>query len=187
MDDCVKVLIELAHLFLDIVLATATVCLAFYTYRLVTATQRLFIETKAAAGKQLGVSTWLDFVKRFDSKQMDEARHELASGISQQLPTIDEQLLEFFEELAIAWNENCIDQKLAHSAFSYDAQNWWMLVKPWVERIRTERGEEFYCEYETFIKSMRKHFPKDPEVTPEMAAKYLKIELGGGGILDALG
>jgi hypothetical protein len=188
MDDCVKILIELSHLALDVVLAIATVCLAIYTYRLVTATQRLFIETKAAAEKQLGVNTWLEFVRRFDSKQMDDARHELATEISQQLPTIGEEVLEFFEELGIAWNEDCIDKKLAHSSFSYDAQNWWALVKkPYVDKLRTDKGEEFYCEYEKMLTSMRKHFPNDPEVTPEMAAVYLKTELGGGGILDSLG
>ncbi len=172
---------EALHIFLDCALTIATIVLAGFTFWLV-------LETKSAAKKQLGVNTWLEFVRRFDSKQMDDARHALARDISQKLPTIGEEVLEFFEELGIAWSEDCIDKKLAHSAFSYDAQHWWALVKkPYVEELRKENGEEFYCEYENMLTSMRKLFPRDPDVTPEMAARYLKVELGGNGILDALG
>jgi len=184
-DDCLKFLLEAAHLGLDCILAIATVCLAIYTYKLVTATQALFKETKAAAEKQLGVTTWLDFVKRFDSPQMDKARSKLATDISQKLPTIDEELPEFYEELGICYTQHCIDRKLAHSAFSYDAQHWWELVKPYVETMRKEKGEEFYCEWEAMLIAMRKQFPNDPVVTPEMAVKYLKAELGPS-ILDTL-
>ena len=77
---------------------------------------------------------------------------------------------------------------MAHSAFSYDAQHWWALVKkPYVDKLRKENGEEFHCEYEKLVTSMRELSPEDPEVTPEMTAKYLEVKLGGGGILDALG
>src|SRR5665213_3307536 len=169
---------EVLHLFLDGALTFATIVLAGFTFWLV-------LETKSAAKKQLGVNTWLEFVRRFDSEPMDNARYKLATEISQQLPAVGEEVLEFFEELGIAWNEDCIDKKLAHSAFSYDAQHWWALVKrPYVDKLRTENGEEFYCEFENMLMSMRMMFPKDPEVTPEMAARYLKTESGGPGILD---
>ena len=115
---------------------------------------------KETAGR---VNTQLQFVQRFDSKQMDNARHELATEISLQQPTVSE-ILEFFEELGIAWNEDCIDKKLTHSAFSYDAQHWWALVKkPYVDKLRTENGEEFYCEFEKMLTSVRMMFPGTQE------------------------
>jgi hypothetical protein len=46
----------------DLWLAAMTTFLALFTFGLVKATQRLFVETKDAATRQLGVNTWLHFV-----------------------------------------------------------------------------------------------------------------------------
>jgi hypothetical protein len=185
MDDCLHILNELAHLGLDCILAIATIALAVFTCRLWTTTQDLLKETKHAAEKQLGVTTWLDFVKRFDAPQMDAARLLLMQNIAQQLDTVDEQMLEFYEELGVVYLNHCIDKKLTHSAFSYDAQHVWHLAYPWIIKMRQAR-EDFYCDFQKMLETMDRDSPGDPPVTDEMAAAFLKKEIGPS-ILNALG
>jgi hypothetical protein len=63
----------------EISIAMATGILAFFTYRLAGETHKTTQEARSASYREIGVLTWLDLEKRFDSTEMKAARRDLAT------------------------------------------------------------------------------------------------------------
>ncbi len=128
--------------FMETVLAYATVALALFTVGLAIATFRLVSESR----KSIGVQTWLELQKRFDSPEMVRARKRLAPQLENYDATksgkISETVLNFFEDMGSAYRMGYLDKKLADSSFSYYACRWWEASKPYVEQERRRHGED---------------------------------------------
>jgi hypothetical protein len=159
---------EILHLISDAALACATIVLSAFTLWLV-------LETKSAAKKQLGVKTWLFFVTRWESGEMKRARSKLAREI--QLagtpPSIDDTVLDFFEQVGTTYRLECIEKELAYSSFSWDVTHWWTALESYIKGMQTElRDSSTYAEFETMAKGM-----KDPKPDTAEMEQYLKDEV----------
>src|SRR5439155_9334917 len=114
-------------------LAGATVCLAWLTYRL----EKAWVKTSSeqiqawfkTSAEQIGVNTWLVLQRRFDSREMKRARKVLAEQLRTYTTAkhreISETVLDFFEDVGTTYKEGYLNKKLAESAFSYYACRWW--------------------------------------------------------------
>jgi hypothetical protein len=132
--------------FMETILACATVALALFTVGLAIATFWLVSESRKSSYREIGVQTWLELQKRFDSPEMVRARKKLAPQLENYDATktgkISETVLNFFEDMGSAYRMGYLDKKLADSSFSYHASRWWEAAKPYVEQERRRHGED---------------------------------------------
>jgi hypothetical protein len=178
--ECIKAACDVLGTVFTGALVLGTGCLALFTYKLVVATQELFKETKVAAARQLGVNTWLYFVNRWDSGEMQLKRKKLAIAIVPQHDMGESHtVLDFFEQVGTAYRLGCIDKELVYSSLSYDAKNWWIILKKEVERVRVQlKDNKVYDEFEAMIESLRAVHPDDPIPNLRDAEEnYLKEEI----------
>jgi hypothetical protein len=101
----------------DKITAWATLALAVVTTVMACATCKLASDSKESSQRQIGVETWLDFEKRFDSTEMLRARKTLAKQL-QSDPTskdvvISERVMDFFEDLGVAYRLGYVNKELA--------------------------------------------------------------------------
>jgi hypothetical protein len=52
---------------------------------------------------------------------------------------LPEDVLEWFETIAIAYNRGRLDKELADESFSYYVNRWWIIAKPYIEEQRRRR------------------------------------------------
>jgi len=151
----------MGNMLLDIstlVLATATVVLALATILLVW-------ESRHASKRQNGLKTWMYFREWFDTREMIEARRELAKLMraytQEKHPFVPETVMNFFEDLGTVYSQGYIDKKLADATFSYYAVRWWEVVKPYVDHERKRHNEDntLFEDFEKLAKLMRQ--PED--------------------------
>ena len=145
----------------------ATMVLAGFTVWLV-------LETKSAAKKQLGVNTWLYFINRWDSKQMKAARTKLAwqLQVTEENRSIDDTVLDYFEQVGTTFSTECIDKKLVWSALSWDAVHWWAALEKHVKGLRLKFDDiTTYAEFEALVRAMNDPPPDQAELD-----RYLKDE-----------
>jgi len=141
-----------------LVLAIATVVLAFATILLVW-------ESRHASKRQLGLQTWMEFRRWFDSTEMIEARRQLAKlmrAYTQAMhKEIPETVMNFLEDLGTVYRQGYIDKKLADATFSYYAVRWWEIVKPYVDHERKRHNEDntLFADFEKLAEQMRQ--PED--------------------------
>jgi hypothetical protein len=162
---------EIFHLFLDSALTLATIILAGFTLWLV-------LETKSAAKKQLGVNSWLYFVNRWESGEMKKARSKLASQFqfAEETRTMDDTVLDFFEQVGTTYRTECIDKQLVYSSFSWDAIHWWAALEKYIKGMRIEYDDKTtYEDFEALALAMKDPLPSEVGLT-----QYLKdeVELG---------
>ena len=114
---------------------------------------------KKRSSEQIGVMTWLEFERQFDSPEMKRKRRDLAHKLPykrERHDTYPEDVLLFFESVSVAANEGFLNPKLAHCSFSYYATAWWDLLKEWVvEERRRKSDDSFYSEFEAFAERVR--------------------------------
>lgn len=149
----------------EISIAMATGILAFFTYRLANETHKTTQEAKAASFRQIGVQTWLDLEKRFDSTEMKAARRNLAAIMMRYKPHdhdgVSETVLNFFESVGIAYKTGYLDKELTESSFSFYACRWLEILKPYIEEERKRHNNDtsIYKDFSDFAKAMLK--PKE--------------------------
>lgn len=79
---------------------------------------------------------------------MLDARAKLASHIQhfkndpKHFKDISETVLNFFEDLGIAYENKCINYELAYESFSYHLCRYWWLLKPYIEYQRKLHNSE---------------------------------------------
>jgi hypothetical protein len=146
---------------MESILAYSTVFLALVTATMAWQTWRLAVESKDASYRQIGVQTWLDLEKRFDSPQMLRARKKLAQQLRQKTPVKRDDISDtvpcFFEDLGTLYRTGYIDQKLATSSFSVYATRYWEALRPFVdeERRRYNADSTISEDFEFLAKTMR--------------------------------
>lgn len=110
-------------------LAVVTIFLAYYTSGVFRATLKLANESREASIRQIGVQTWLEFSKRFDSKELLKARDDLALQVrivpAHGKKLVSDILVSFFEDLGTVYRLGYIDEKLARDTFGYHVRRWW--------------------------------------------------------------
>ena len=140
---------------IEVIMAIATAAMAIATFWLV-------FESRQASFRQIGVQTWLELERRFDSQEMKTARKNLARHMKAYDPKkhskISETVLNFFESIGIAHQERCLNNKLADSSFSFYACRWWEAVKPYVDQERKRQGDDdsMFEDFENFANAMRR-------------------------------
>jgi hypothetical protein len=155
-DSCIK-------LIMDTLLALSTLALAFVTAWMAWSTRELANESRKASFRQIGVQTWLEFTKRFDSEKMLNARANLASHIqtygndAQYFKEISETVLNFFEDLGTCYHNKYIDEKLAIDSFSFYVCRYWEVAKPYIEHERENhnRDSSLFSEFEKLAAMMK--------------------------------
>jgi hypothetical protein len=131
---------------MDTILAISTIALAIFTAFMAKATHKLAKESREASFRQICVQMWLEFQKRFDSHEMIGARKILAIqfklGIQDKGTTISETVLNFFEDLGIAYEKGYIEKELAYDSFSYHVCRWWAVLKLYVYKERKRHNDD---------------------------------------------
>lgn len=120
-------------------LAAATFWLAWLTRKL----EKAWFRTSS---EQLGVNTWLELERRFDSDAMKRTRRKLATQPQSYDPgkhdRISETVLNFFEDVGTTYKLGYLNKQLADSAFGFYACRWWEAAKPYVDREQKRHGED---------------------------------------------
>lgn len=135
------------------------------TLVLAVATILLVLESRHASKRQNGLKTWMYFREWFDTREMIEARRELAKLMraytQERHPFVPETVMNFFEDLGTVYSQGYIDKKLADATFSYYAARWWEVVKPYVDHERKRHNEDktLFEDFETLARQMRQ--PED--------------------------
>lgn len=128
----------------ELLLAYSTIALAVFTAVMAYFTYELAAESKEASFRQIGVQTWLEFEKRFDSADMSQARKKLATQLKTIPPAryeeISQQVPEFFEDLGTAYRLGYIDKKLADSSFSIYVTRYWEALRSDTQAERLRYG-----------------------------------------------
>lgn len=182
----IKTICDVLGVVLAAALVTVTAILARYTYGLVkatqglvSATQALFVETKEASKKQLQVNTWLHFIDRWDSADLQKKRKLIAAAVKEHGDMgATDPVLDFFEQVATVYDKECIDKDLVYSSLSHDAENWWFHLKAYVAKLRGEmRDEGVYDKFEKMVEDIHKNHPDHPAIGEEDGQKYLQGEI----------
>lgn len=161
----------------DLLVAIFTGILAYATFKLARDTRiasaNQIAEQRQSTLKQIGVSSWLEFTKRFDSDDLINARSKLANAIivhkkPEKYGESSELVLNFFEDLAIVYQEGFIDVNLAKNSFSYYVCRWWEATKDYVyyERKRLGGNVTLFDKFEWLAKELNEHhqFPTAAEI-----------------------
>jgi hypothetical protein len=131
---------------METLLAISTLGLAFFTAMMARATFMLAKESREASFRQIGVQTWLEFQKRFDSEEVVRARKTLAGQLKAKTPAkgdrISETVLNFFEDLGIAYEKGYVEKELAEDSFSFYLCRWWEAMKSYVDQERKRHKED---------------------------------------------
>jgi len=148
---------------MDSILALSTFALAVFTAIMARATFKLVSESREASFRQIGIQTWLEFTKRFDSAEIFKARAELAKLIRSYTQTenkhakISETVFNFFEDLGTAYRLGYVDKKLASESFGFHACRWWEASKTYVDHERRRHGEDktLFADFEKIAGELR--------------------------------
>jgi hypothetical protein len=153
-------------------LAILTGMLALFTGLLALATFLSIRESRETSRKhiaaweqnsldQIGVKTWMEFLKRFDSPEMLKARKRLCKQLIGPAPPaslhISDTLLNFFEDLGIAYKHGYVVEELAHSSFSIYVTHYWEATRQFTDAQRRRYGGDKTIgkDFEDLAKAMR--------------------------------
>jgi hypothetical protein len=147
---------------MEIILALSTLALAAFTAWMAWSTKKLANESREASFRQIRVQMWLTLKDRFDSDKMRNARASLAKIFIATLQTSkydkipSDEVLDFFEDLGIAYNKGYIETELADSTFSYYVSRWWEASKQYIDFQRKEHDEDttLYKDFEKWVFSL---------------------------------
>jgi hypothetical protein len=146
---------------METLLALSTVALAIFTAIMARATYILARESREASFRQISVQMWLEFQKRFDAREMLSARKTLATQLSSKTLAkggrISETVLNFFEDLGIAYEKGYVEKELAEDSFGFYLCRWWELLKSYVdeERKRHKEDETLFANFEKLAGKVR--------------------------------
>ena len=107
---------------------------------------------------EIGTRLYLEMTDRLDSRKMRAARKRLALQILRKAPDdeIDEDVMNFYEDMGALFFKGRMDEVLSYSGFSYDAIRWWAACEPYIRRQRAgEEDPTFYEHFEAFASRMR--------------------------------
>jgi hypothetical protein len=146
---------------METILALSTLGLAVFTATMARATFILAKESREASFRQIGVQVWLEFQKRFDSEGMLRARKTLAAQLKTKTAPrgdrISETVLNFFEDLGIAYEKGYVEKKLAEDSFGFYLCRWWEALKAYVDQERKRHNEDatLFANFEELAKKAR--------------------------------
>ena len=131
-------------------MAVFTAWLAWETHKLEKSWRETSTEQNKAwfrtSADQIGVRTWLDLERRFDSEELKRARREFAQQLKTYAITnheaISETVLNFFESVGIAYKEGYLNKKLADSSFSFHAVRYWEAAKAYIDQEQKRHGAD---------------------------------------------
>lgn len=176
--------VEMATVLFTATMACFTAWLAWETRKL----EKGWRETSAkqieawlkTSTDQIGVKTWLELEKRFDSEEMKRARKKFAQQLKAYgLPNhdkISETVLNFFESVGVVYKEGCLNKMLAESSFSFHACRYWEAAKAYIDQEQKRHDEDatLFKDFQDFAKSMR--LP-DEKIDDEEIKRFLADEM----------
>lgn len=154
--------------FATLAAAIFTAWLAFSTRALARSTQELATDTRESSRLEIKVPTWLELKKDFDSANFRQARRELAANLRNynRLPaanklglreSIQERVMDFFEDLGTLYKEGLVHENLTQSAFGFYACRWWLVCHQFITDERNRRDDISLFEDFEFLASQLKH------------------------------
>jgi hypothetical protein len=129
---------------------------------------------------QIGVKTWLELEKRFDSEELKCARRRFAQQLKAYgIPShdkISETVLNFFESVGVAHKEGYLNKKLAESSFSFYACRYWEASKAYIDQEQKRHDEDatLFEDFQDFARAMR--LP-DEKIDDEEIERFLMDEM----------
>ena len=150
------------------------------TVALAIATVWLALEARQSSIRQIGVQTWLELERRFDSDDIRNARKGLAFSLASYKPEnhddVSEEFLDILESISTVYNLGLLNKELAVSSFSYYAARWWIFAEPYIKEERRRQGDDqtLFAEFENFAKAMRVH---DEKIDDADMQKFVKNEM----------
>jgi len=141
------------------IVAFASFWLQFYFSR------KQLRESRKVARDEIGVRLFLQMTERFDSEYMRRQRKTLASQyLSQQsrgpvneqfYQEINDDVLNFFEDLGSLLRRDLLDERLIYLSFCYYAKGWWSICRSYVRNIRIRDNDStLFSEFEYFANRM---------------------------------
>jgi hypothetical protein len=137
-----------------VVLAIATALLAWFTYRLAA-------DGKEASQRQIGIQTWLELERRFDSSEMKKERQLLAIQFlkpsNPKHEQVSESVLNFFEDVGMLYRQGYINKEMTESSFGFYATRWYKAALPYITEERKNHGNDktLFDDFENLIPAMK--------------------------------
>ncbi len=153
--------------------------LAVATAALAAATIWLALESRQASYRYIGVRTWLELERRFDSEEMKRARKKLAQQLKAYEATqhvrVSETVLNFFESVGTAHRLKRLNKQLARSSFGFYACRWWEAARSYIDRERKRHNEDetLFEDFEDLASQMRS---PDEKIDSEELQRFLEDE-----------
>jgi hypothetical protein len=159
-------------------LELATILLAIATIWLAVETHRIAVDTQESTRQQIGVQTWLEMEKRFDSSEMKQSRAALAAQFdhydADKFDDSKEDVLDLFDDIGALDEEHLVDEKLTESTFSYYVNFWWEVARSRIAEDRRVSGDT--TEYDHFEALAAKMHHKDLDITDNDKKDFLALE-----------
>lgn len=165
--------IELGTVVATFSLAGVTAWLAWLTHKL----EKAWFTTSS---EQIGVRTWLELERRFDSQQMKKARKQLAAQMKSYTAAnhdaVSETVLDFFQSVGKAYRQGYLNKKLADSSFGFYACRWWEATKAYVDQEQKRHGEDdsLFADFGHIARAMR---PRKEVIDDQEVQRFLDDEM----------
>jgi len=122
------------------------------TWALVAVTFYMTWRQSKVSKDDLKIRLELNFIDRFDSPTIKEARKNLAKQLLSHASHYDikEDVMNFFEDLGLLLKEKRLDEKLFWGNFSFYAIRWWIATKDYIteERKKYNNDTSLFSDFE---------------------------------------
>lgn len=139
-----------------------------------------FIGYQIKATRKISAADFLLRLEQAFSKELLDARKQLAKSIKEKAPDIDFELPDFFETLGLLLRHKVVDEELIWQTFSYWVRNYWILTESYITRMRNEtKDKTFYTEFEYLsarMTELEKKKRKTSEIKEEELRKFIEEE-----------
>src|SRR6266850_1155866 len=164
-------------------LELATIVLAIATIWLAVETRQISNDTRDGTARTIGVTTWLEMEKRFDSPEMKASRARLAEQLqhydADKFDESTQDVWDLFDDMGRLYRQGLIDKGLTKSAFSYYVNTWWAAGKSRI--VEDRQHDKDASEYEEFEWLAGEFHSADPNASTNDVSEFLAVEAGIAG------
>jgi hypothetical protein len=111
------------------------------------------VDAKALLAVQISV----EFDKKFDSREMRQARRRLSAQLLNHKEVTDTRVLDFFDQLGMYADQGRVDKDTVYRSYSYWIERYWpVLKKAYVDDLRREKNDaDYYADFEELYEAMK--------------------------------
>ncbi|MGB8683668.1 MAG: DUF4760 domain-containing protein [Candidatus Binatus sp.] len=133
--------------------------------------------------EEIALRFYFTMAERFDNNHLKQSRHALAfhlkgNGSNEQ---IQEDVLNFFEDLGALFRQGRVDEQLTYDTFSYYVKGWWAACRSYVTWLRgRKRDTSLFSDFEFLADRMRDREAKERSIA------LSEVVLNGAGVEEFL-